>query len=400
MSRRMASTRNALFLLAILTFGRTCVSFQFQSVTPLTGYLREFLSFNAAGFGLLISLYTAPGALVSVISPILARRYGSARTLSAAFLCMAGGQLLLIVSPVIGIAYVARVLAGLGGCVVYVLTIDVAAQRCEAGRMPARMALIAASWPFGNALSLVALGVMVDWHWARAAAWASAVFALVALVAIKVMLKKPNAPPDGVDDARAGGGSVRCSAPWRISSLVGSDWWEGVKHAGVPGMAFALYNVSFILFVSFTPTMLAARGMTPLEAANIASLPMWVFVFSVPLGGYLAGHWADGRKTLVVAGCLGGAVCMVVSQFLPHPALWYVAAGLFGGLPTGPMMASDDGAARGLFYPVFFFLSFFTLLVFPPIVGWMMEATGEVRMPIIFGVVMLMSGVLCFSRVH
>jgi MFS family permease len=387
-------SRNALLVLAALTLARTCVALQFQSVTPTFAYLQGMLPFDTAGFGLLLGLYMAPGALMSVASPLLARSFGNTASLAAALACMAIGQAGMIMAPAIGIAYLARVFAGVGGCLIYVLTIDLAAQLCDAGRRPGRMAAIAASWPFGNAVSLALLGGLAGSGRPLAAALAPAVLALLALVPLWWALKGAGAKPIAVVDAGTADGPG-AKADWLACALRG--WGSGIKSAFMPGMAFALYNVSFILFISFTPAMLIAQGYTPAAAANVAGLPMWVFICSVPCGGVLAGRWADKGIWLVALGCLGGSLCLVCSQLAPYTAVWYVAAGFLGGLPTGPMLAGTGRTGHKLFYPILFFIFFCTLLLFPPLVGLAVDLTGNTRSPILFCVTMLLAAFCFFS---
>lgn len=384
--------KNALLVLAVLTLGRMCVALQFQSITPISEYLQETLPLNATGFGLLLGLYMAPGSIMSVASPVLVRRFGNVASLATAFVCMAAGQACMVMASTTGIAYLGRLIAGVGGCLVYVLTIELAAQMCDAGRRPARMAAIAASWPFGNALSLALLGALVSLGLSQVAALVPAVLALVAAGSIQWVLKESGGGTD-----RAGSyAQTRVAAHSTGSAPPG--WKSSVKSAFMPGIAFALYNVSFILFISFTPAILVAQGYTPLAAANVAGLPMWMFIVSVPCGGMLAGRWAGKSNWLVLLGCLGGSICLVCSQLTSLKTVWYLAAGLLGGLPTGPMLAGADWAEHKLFYPILFCIFFSILLIFPPIVGMVIEFTGEIRSPIVFCVVMLMAALFFFGR--
>ncbi len=388
----------ALTILMFLTLSRTSVAFQFQSVTPTIGYLRETLPFSSTGYGLLLGIYMAPGALMAIVSPILASRFGNVTTLVAALVLMAMGQASLLLAPSMELAYLVRLIAGAGGCLVYVLTIDLAAQLCNAGQMPGRMGMIAASWPFGNALSLVVLGVLVSINLPGIAALTPAVLALAAASLIGWTLAASKKVPQS-DKPRFGhqNGQTPVAAPSPTGTSLG-QWKQALTESLAPGMTFALYNVSFILFISFTPELLGSQGYTPLAASNIASLPMWLFVFSVPIGGFLAGRRPENGKWLVALGCLGGAACIVCSQLFEDKAVWYMLAGILGGLPTGPMLVRAGKAIHNLFYSTLFFIFFVTLLISPPIVGAVIEATGEIRSLIVFCVALLVVAFLCFIR--
>ena len=57
---------------------------------------------------------------------------------------------------------------------------------------------------------------------------------------------------------------------------------------------------------SFGPTMLVERGWTIAQAGSAISIVLWIAVFSVPLGGFLADRFKR-PQTMLVAG--SHAVC-------------------------------------------------------------------------------------------
>jgi MFS family permease len=383
-------TRRALTLLGILTLSRTGVAFQFQSITLLIDGLRESLSFSATGFGILLGLYMAPGAVMAIASPVLVRKYGASTTVACALLLMAAGQVGLMLAPTQAVAYLSRLVAGTGGCIIYIATIDLAARLCSAGTKPGRMGVIAASWPLGNALSLVVLGVLLSASLPDAAGYLPAVFAMMAALLCAWALSNHRLDP------RASAGQNPISPPRAGLSL--SEWKQAFRTSLTPGITFALYNVSFIVFISFSPDLLRSQGYTPLIASNIASLPMWLFVASVPLGGLLAGKSQRKDKWLVGLGCLGGGACIVLSHLFQDKAVWYLLAGILGGLPTGAMLASAHRARHDLFYPTLFFIFFVFLLLCPPLVGAAIETSGHMYTVLVFCVATLVGAFLLFNK--
>ncbi len=385
-----ANAHSTIALLALLTLSRTAVAFQFQSITPLIDTLRGTLSFSATGFGILLGIYMAPGAVMAIASPALVRKFGASATVMCALLFMATGQAGLVLAGSLETAYLSRLVAGAGGCIVYIVTIDLAARFCDAGRMPGRMGAIAASWPLGNALSLVVLGGLISASLPAAAVYLPAAFAIAGAFLIAWALR-----PQHLTGYDPGGQNVPsiCS---RGISLV--EWRHAFRITLIPGITFALYNVSFIVFTSFTPELLQSQGYTLLAASNIASLPMWLFVASVPLGGLLAGRSRAKDKWLVGIGCLGGGACIILSHLLQDKIFWYVLAGILGGLPTGAMLASGGRARHDLFYPTLFFIFFVLLLVFPPLVGAAIEATGNIQSALAFCVAMLVVAFLFYIK--
>jgi MFS family permease len=382
-----AAPGGALTLLVCLTLSRTAVAFQFQSISLLADTLRA-PAFGATGFGILLGIYMAPGVLAALTSPALMAKFGASLTVAGALLLMAAGQVGLLLSPTHELAYLSRLLAGVGGCVVYIVTIDLAARYCAAGAMPGRMGAIASSWPLGNALSLVILGALIGSSLPGAASYLPAAFAFASALLIAWALQ----PRRLARTAPA----TEASGSARTRRVALQDWWEVLPTVLLPGLAFGLYNVSFIVFTSFSPELLRSQGHGELVASTIASLPMWLFVVSVPLGGWMAGRLHTKARWLVGIGCLGGSVCILLSHMFDSKVLWYVLAGMLGGLPTGAMLARGGKSRHALFYPTLFLIFFVLLLLIPPAVGATLEATGILASVPAMCIVMLWAAFLFF----
>jgi len=187
----------------------------------------------------------------------------------------------------------------------------------------------------------------------------------------------------------------------RFESISVGAWLTAITSGFGIAISFALYNVAFILLTSFSPKFLTAEGTAGPTATAIARLPMWLFIFSVPFGGVLAGRLVGHERALVAIGCLGSAVALVLAIVTPHKVVWYVAAGLLGGLPTAPMWAGAggrerDGKTRHLTYPALFLVFFASLLVCPPIVGAAVELTADPRIALLACAALLVLATLLF----
>jgi len=348
-----------------LVLGRATVSFQFQSVTPLADGFA--FAVTPSALGVMLGLYMAPGAVAAVVSPILLRRLGWKTALHLGFAIMIAGQAALLLSTSLQTAFVARLLAGAGGCVVYVLTVGFVSQLADGGPLPRRMGAIAASWPIGNALALVVLGPLHMMP--NLAGWIPLAFIVLAATAIATTCRVRHS------------GSPGPGATTQHATTLDA-WWMVLRRGFGIAICFALYNVAFILLTSFSPTFLIAQGYGAPAAAGVASIPMWMFILSVPFGGVLAG-WLPGHdRSMVICGCVGSAIFLMLALITPYQVIWYVLAGLIGGLPTAPMWAGvgargKEGNAPHLAYPALFLVFFVTLLVCPPIVGTIVERTGD-----------------------
>lgn len=378
--------RAGVIVLAALVLVRTCVSFQFQSLTILRPILGRVFPIDSTEFGLLLGLYMAPGAVTAIIMPVLTNKVGARAVLYSALGLMAIGQCGLLIAESIEFAFAARVLSGVGGCIIYILIVDLAAQLSDSGQASTRMGVIAASWPFGNALALVLLGTMENLE-----AYLVVELLPVIMVTIGIILTKF---VFGMQRSNLVVRSEQCG-----SHISLTDWQKGVSRIFVVGTIFALYNVSFILLTSFSPQILASQGYSRSAATTVASLPMWFFLVSVPLGGVLAaGGGATRGRLLVAIGCFGGGLCILFSLMFPHIYVWYALAGILGGLPTAPILAKavKYRKSSSVIFPSLFLIFFIALMIFPPIVGALIDWTGNRQVLFVFCVAMLVAAFFLF----
>ena len=353
--------RRGVGALAVIIFARVSVSFQFQSVAPLSILLDERFPVGLSGLGLLLGLYMAPGIVIALVLPGLLARFGRAATICTALLLMAAGELLLWTAGSFGTAVVARLIAGTGGCVIYIVTINMVADLDTTVPRPTRMGLIAAAWPLGNALALGGLGWLVH-AGGSLAARGPLVLILISLAAIGGLLlrQRGEAIPVGPSPSRA---------RWR--GVLGRIW--------PIALAFAFYNIGFIILTGFAARILTDDGLAPSVSSAIASLPMWMFLISVPLGGFIAGRSVGGDLRIVLLACIVAAIAVLASTTGVLQAPLYVLAGLVGGLPTAPLLdrgreVSDDGT--DITYSALFFVFFAALIVLPPLAGWLADFAG------------------------
>lgn len=357
----------ALVALTALVLARTTVSFQFQSITLYLPALRERFPVELHDFGLLLGVYMAPGVPVALALPGLVRKIGQRGTLYLALAFMVAGQVGVLLAPSVGTAVAARLLAGVGGCIAYICTVSMVAGLRGAGGLAPRMGLIASSWPLGNALALLVLGALAVSRGSEPAG----VLPLAAVLAAAALF---------LAGTGFGRGGAATGAVSRGAGL--GAWWAGLARTWTVGACFAFYNTGFVLLTSFSPHLLTSQGYSAAAAATVASLPMWVFVLSVPLGGLLAGRSGKRTAWLVSVGLVGAGLCMVASQFAVWKEPWYVLAGVLGGLPAGPVLAragERHGQAGGedSAYAVVFLVFFVSLMLFPPLVASVAQRLGR-----------------------
>ena len=101
---------------------------------------------------------------------------------------------------------------------------------------------------------------------------------------------------------------------------------------------WGLFNVAYIVLISFAPELFTVRGWSLAEASSIVSLIGWVLIPSVPLSGFLIERF--GRPTLfMVAGFAITSAALIVLPFTDAPLVAFAVVALAIGVPAGLIMA-------------------------------------------------------------
>jgi MFS family permease len=244
------------------------------------------------------------------------------------------------------------------------------------------MSFLIASWPLGIGLALILLGPLAaasSWSYAiHASAWVC----IVGLVAVALVYRRPP------------------------KAAAASDLPKGIEKrdlmlASAAGVIWTLYNVGFIIVVSFAPALLAAKGLALAGAAVVASFATWPLMLTAPLGGYLADRTGRGRA-IMVGGLLAMAVTMPVMLAAPSPLAMLAVFGLVAG-PAGGIIAALPGRvlapqARHLGLGIFFTLYYAGMALLPGVAGWLRERSQVDSAPLFFGAALLLVAALMAAR--
>lgn len=162
------------------------------------------------------------------------------------------------------------------------------------------------------------------------------------------------------------------------------------------GMAWAAFNASLILLVSFAPDALLARGWAAADARSAASLTMWAAMVSLPLGGRLMERF--GHVTLGITVFLLLAACFAVLLFLGRaPAVSFVLFGLAAGVPGGALVAlsseavspGNRGPGLGLYYTWYYA----GMTAAPALAGGLRDASQHAGAPLILAAALMVATV-------
>jgi predicted MFS family arabinose efflux permease len=371
-------------MLALLFLARTAMGFQFQSVGSIGPILVGSPGFTYGTVGTLIGLYLLPGAFFALPGGVLGERYPAKHLVVAGLAMMMIGGLLMAASDGLAMLAGGRLLSGVGGVLMNVLLTKMAADWFAGGGLATAMAVLVTSWPVGIALGLLGFAPLAAGFGWPAAMILPALVCAVCLAAIALLYRDP---PTAPALQRRGLKLDLSPREWTLVSLAGLTW--------------AIYNVAYILLVSFLPGYLVGLGYALPGANALASWLGWALVAFVPVGGILADRLS--RPDLVMTGGFAlsvGALLLMAVQ--PAELIFgFVIVAIVIGMPAGPIMAMPVTAVRphnkatgmGIFFTWYYVL----MAIFPAIAGFARDATGNAAVPLIVAAITMAAALVTLA---
>jgi predicted MFS family arabinose efflux permease len=372
---------NRWVILAVLFFARTAMAFQFQSVASVSPLMVRDLALDLALFGTLVGAWMLPGVAVAIPGGLLGKRFGDKRVTLFGLLLMVLGSALTAMSSEYGVALAGRVVSGAGAVLLNVLLAKMVADWFSDRELATAMGILVVSWPVGIGLALALLGPLSaasSWSFAL---WIAAWMCVAALVLVGLMYRDPPAQLTSPLQAQAS----RLTRPeLALASLAGGVW--------------TLYNVSFIIVVSFAPLLLAGHGLPAADAALVASAATWPLIASIPLGGVVADK--TGRGELIMLVCfVAMATCIPLSLVAPSPLAMLAITGLVMGPAAGVIMSLPARAlrpeARNLGMGIYYTWYYVGMALLPGVAGWTRDITGIPFAPFGFAGLLMICAIVC-----
>ncbi|MHC2998097.1 MFS transporter [Microbacterium sp. HJ5] len=277
---------------------------------------------------------------------VLLDRYGARPIMTIGMVLMAVGQLVMAVSPSVGVAIVARMLLGAGDAAVFPGVLRLVATWFPAQRGPLMVQFTGIIGQTGQLVALIPLAALL-----HATTWTitfGSVAGLGILFAILVVLLIRNHPPDRDEDVSVDTdtGAIRV-----VTSSV--DTGVGIRASWAhPGTRLAFWShfttpfagTAFVLLWGM-PFLTAGEGRTLAEAATIMSTYVVVGMALGPVMGELSRRIPHLRsRALVLPAVAVQAVAWITVIAYPGPApLWLLFALAFALAMGGPasMIAFD-----------------------------------------------------------
>jgi predicted MFS family arabinose efflux permease len=347
--------------LAVLTFARTAMGLQFQSVGALSPFLTERLGIGNAELGLLVGLFSLPGIVLAMPGGLLGARFGERPLVLTSLALMAVGSSVIGVSERFAIAMGGRFLTAVGAVLMNVLMTKMLADWFVGREIIWAMTVFINAWPVGIGIALFCLPAVASAWGAPAAFHTAAGMAVVAWVAIALLYRAADpAPGSGAGAAAA----TPSASEIRLVSLAALPWM--------------LYNAAYAVMLGFLPALLVRWGLSVERAGLLLGASTVLMIMSVLAGGALA-QWIAKPHIVVVLGVAGFTAALAV---LPYTAVVpaVIAMGVIGGLPAGVFVSAPAsvlrpetrGAGMGLFYTWYYA----GMSALPPVAGWVQDLHG------------------------
>jgi predicted MFS family arabinose efflux permease len=359
--------RERWLILAVLTFARTAMGFQFQSVAALSPFLVERLGLNFAGLGTLIGLYLLPGILSALPGGVLAQRFGDKRIVLLGLLAMSAGGAMMAATDDTAVLTVGRIVSGTGAVFLNVLLTKMVSDWFAPGQAATAFGFLVTSWPLGIALGLVVLPPIAGMAGLAAALAAPAAAAMLALLLVLAIYRAP------------------ASAAPRPAGFTLDLTRHELGLAMLAGGVWTFFNVGFILLLAFGPAYMTAAGASPAAAGAIVSAIGWAIIPAIPLFAWLAER--VGRIDAAMHASFALSAVSIVYVALSGPSLaMFVLVGTLCAPPAGLIMTLPGEAVRperrALSTGLFFTCYYAGMGAVPALTGYLRDLTGSAATPL------------------
>jgi MFS family permease len=345
--------------LGVLTFARTAMGYQFQSVGALSPLLMPHLHLAHAELGVLVGLFSLPGVLLALPGGMLGSRFGDRRVVVIGLLLMTAGSAVIGIAPTLVVASLGRLVTAVGAVLLNVLLTKMVADWFASREIIWAMALLINAWPVGIGLALFTLpAVATRWGVAMAFHVAAATAATGAMAMVLFYRAPPMAPEKRAAPA------VLSRHEMTLVSIAAQPWM--------------LYNAGYVIMLSFVPTLLAREGLTVKQAGILLGVTTVLIIASVQAGGALA-QWCTRAPAMVTLGTIAFTGGLLLLPYTP-PGPTLIVAGLLAGLPAGVLISAPASVLRpesrapgmGLFYTWYYA----GMTGLPIVAGWMQDLFG------------------------
>lgn len=373
-------------ILAILTLARTAMGFQFQSVAAVGPVLTSGSIVSHAELGVLIGIYLLPGALFAIPGGWLGKRFGDKRVVLAGLAMMTLGGVLLALSDAYEIMLIGRLVSGLGAVLLNVLVTKMVTDWFAEHRIASAMGILISSWPLGIAIALLIMGPLENMVGLSLTFFVPVMLCAIAMVLIATIYANP---PELVKTVAQPGESV--------AGKLSAYELRGVV---LSGCIWCLYNIAFILPLSFGPEYLVSQGLSLTSAGAIVSLTSWLFIPALPLGALLAERIGRPVTTMVVIFIAIAFLLWMIPFTSSHIFIFIMlgiifapAGGLIMALPAQILRPENRAVGMGIFFTIYYL----GMGIFPALAGTIRDISGNPAAPLFLAGIAILCALLALA---
>lgn len=314
-----------------------CITLMMYKIPTIMIQLMELLSVSAATAAWFMSVFTFTGIFLAIPIGFLIKGIGVRKVVIvsgflAAFASIAGSF-----APEVGFACVPLLIVtrGLEGLsfVGIIASIPIMIQMCI---IPSRVGTSTGIFMLGGMLGAMGGGVITPTVFAAsgfAGLWiAYAVFMALSTIVFMVYVRFPRQEQEGA--------FPESKAATRSSSV--SIYGVFFKpNTLLFFLGFAAFQILLLSVLTYAPTALQQRGMSPAMSGFVSTLPQLISIVTAIAFGAIADA-IHRTKPLVIIGMIAMAICAPAALVTDTPVLWaiLVAMGLLAmGVPTVVMAA-------------------------------------------------------------
>lgn len=314
-----------------------CITLMMYKIPTIMIQLMELLSVSAATAAWFMSVFTFTGIFLAIPIGFLIKGIGVRKVVIvsgflAAFASIAGSF-----APEVGFACVPLLIVtrGLEGLsfVGIIASIPIMIQMCI---IPSRVGTSTGIFMLGGMLGAMGGGVITPTVFAAsgfAGLWiAYAAFMALSTIVFMVYVRFPRQEQEGA--------FPESKAATRSSSV--SIYGVFFKpNTLLFFLGFAAFQILLLSVLTYAPTALQQRGMSPAMSGFVSTLPQLISIVTAIAFGAIADA-IHRTKPLVIIGMIAMAICAPAALVTDTPALWaiLVAMGLLAmGVPTVVMAA-------------------------------------------------------------
>ena len=312
----------------------------------------------------------------------LAKWIGDKRVALIGLALMVAGGLVMATGADFNAAIAGRVVCAAGAVLLNIVLTKMVADWFSDKDLVFAMGLLVTRWPLGIGLGLVSQGVA-----GAAFGWPVAVFvtSLVCGAALLLLWPMSSRPPGA-------------AAPGTAGPRAGALSRGEIYCVSLAGLIWMLFNVGYIVVVSFTLVFLIENGASVAVSGLLTRVAIWTLIVSIPLGGLIAERLK--RDTLVMLiGFAAMAAAMIVPPFVSNLAMVIVV-----GIATGPPARAIMAAATRVLRPenrsagtgIFITCYYIGMTALPFVAGAVRDISGNAAGPLVFGGITLILCVVVF----